>query len=248
MKFERKNTSRLMVAAVLLMACAATSSLVAAQTIVVDEGNTNWLLGVETGTPTFGFVVGPATPPSGAGSVAFGLPASVDGAAIGSANHNGLRLADITALSYSSYQSVAPQAGSLQFNIDYDDTDSALGWQGRLVFEPLTAGTVLAGTWQNWDALSGTWWSTGTPVVGDVAGAVACPQAAPCTWATVLSTYPDAAIHSTLGAVLLKGGSGWPAGWQGNVDSLRIVTSGAVDVTYDFETQVPVELQSFSIE
>ncbi|MCP3956559.1 MAG: hypothetical protein GY719_01770 [bacterium] len=219
-----------------------------AQTVVVDETNASWSIGGESGTPTFGYVMGPGTPPIGSGSVNFQLPAMADGAAVGSGVHNGLRLADITTLTYSTYQNTTPQAASLQFNVDYDDTDGSTAWQGRLVFEPLTAGTVLTSTWQSWDALTGTWWSTGTPVVGDSAAAVACPQGAPCTWATVLSTYPNAAIHSTLGALLLKGGSGWPAGWDGNADALHLVTSGGTDVTYDFETAVPVTLQSFTIE
>jgi hypothetical protein len=236
------------VLAVMVFIAAFLPAGLAAQT-TVDENNTDWLVGAETGTPVAEYAMGPGTPPLGSGSVHFQLPASPDGGAVGQATgaYNGTRLADFTVLTYSTYQNTSPQAIALQFNVDYDDTDASTVWQGRLVFEPLTAGTVMTGTWQSWNAMSGTWWSTGTPVVGGSPVAAACPQAAPCPWATILSTYPDAAVHSTLGSVLLKAGSGWPAGWDGHADALRIATA-ASDVTYDFETIVPVELQSFDIK
>lgn len=215
--------------------------------VTVDENNTDWAIGGESGTPTFGYAVGPAPAPLGAGSVGFQLGASADGAAVGAGLHNGTRLVDLTILEYWTYQNISPQAIALQFNVDYDDSDGSTTWQGRLVFEPLTVGTVMTGTWQSWNALAGTWWSTGTPIVSDSPVAVACPQSGPCPWATVLATYPNIAIHSTLGAVILKAGSGWPAGFTGNADALRIATA-ASDVTYNFETIVPVELQSFTIE
>ncbi len=80
------------------------------------------------------------------------------------------------------------------------------------------------------------------------AGAAACTIGSPCTWATILSTYPDIAIHAgALAGILFKAGSGWPAGFDGHADDFRIATAG-FDVAYDFETIVPVELQSFSVD
>jgi len=216
--------------------------------VVVDENNANWGFLAETGTPTGSFVLGPATPPLGTGSARFELPAGADGMLVGTQLHAGTRMADITAFRYSTYQNITPQAVALQFNIDYDDTDSTTSWQGRLVFEPSTIGTVQIATWQSWDALAGRWWSTGTPIVGDTSGAVLCPQATPCPWATVLGSYPNAAVQSgALAGILLKAGSGWPAGFDGNADSLRIATT-TEDVIYNFETTVPVELMTFSVE
>ncbi len=227
---------------------------VEAQTIVtVDETNANWGFldesSVMPSTVTSDLVIGPATPPRGSGSLHLALGAMTDGVIIVTQNHVGTRLADITTLSYSTYQNITPQALALQFNVDYDDTDGdTTTWQGRLVFEPLNAGAVMANTWQSWNAMTGSWWSSGTPIVGGSAMAQVCTQSSPCTWATVLTTYPDIAIHNLpLGAILFKAGSGWPAGFDGHADELHIQTAG-FNVIYDFETIVPVELQTFTIE
>ncbi|MCH9650728.1 MAG: hypothetical protein K0U98_21035 [Deltaproteobacteria bacterium] len=240
-------------AAALVITFGITLTGLEAQTIVtVDETNANWGFLDETspgpGTVTSDFVLGPATPPRGSGSAHLALGAMTDGVIIATQNHVGTRLADITTLTYQSYQNISPQAISLQFNIDYDDADSTTSWQGRLVFEPLNSGTVLTDTWQSWDAMSGSWWSSGTPIVGDTPAASTCTQGSPCPWATLLTTYPNIAIHGLpLGLVFFKAGSGWPAGFDGNVDDFHIQTA-AFNTVYDFETTVPVELQSFSID
>jgi len=237
---------------VCLFALIAPAGLLPAQTVIeVNESSPNWTLGAETGTPTFGFADGPGTPPYGTGSVQMHLVGAADGVILGTDLHNGLRLSNITILSYATYQDITPQAIALQFNLDYDDTDADTSWQGRLVYEPYFTHTVLADTWQTCDTLdnaaNGNWWSTGTPVVGGVPVAAACIQSDPCTWAEVLAAYPNAGVHSTLGALLVKAGSGWPA-FNGAADAIRIAVTGGADVLYDLETQVPVELMSFSVE
>ncbi len=50
----------------------------------------------------------------------------------------------------------------------------------------------------------------------------------------MLSAWPDAGVHATLGAVILKAGGGWSGGFTGHVDALTIGVAGS-DVTYDFE-------------
>ncbi len=229
--------------------------LLSAQTVVtVDESNPNgWVFFDDIGSMPLpnNFTLGPATPPRGSGSANIVVGGPAEGILIGTQNHPGTPLADFTMLSYSTYQDITPQALSLQFNVDYDNTDSTTSWQGRLVFEPANGvgATVMTNTWQTWDALaaSSRWWSTGTPVVGDASLAAVCPQATPCSWALIQSTYPNIAIQSgMLAGISLKAGSGWPA-FDGNVDDFRIAT-GAFDTIYDFETIVPVELQSFTID
>ena len=236
----------------ILVAVMGIGFLQAQTTVTVDEDNADWGFLDETvpgpGTVTAEFVMGPATPPGGTGSAHLVLGANTDGVLLGTQNHAGLPLADILTLSYATYQNMTPQAIALQFNVDYDNTDGSVAWQGRLVFEPLTIGPVQTGTWQTWDALAGRWWSSGTPIVGDVPAAATCTQGSPCTWAQVLMNYPNIANHSgALAGILVKAGSGWPAGWDGNVDRLHIETAG-FNTIYDFETNVPVELQSFGIE
>jgi hypothetical protein len=234
------------------------AALFAGVLVVVDEDTPNgWFFyddQAEMPLPN-DFVLGPDTPPSGTGSAHLAVANASEGVLIGTQNHAATALVTLAALTYSTYQSITPQAIALQFNVDYDNTDSTTAtWQGRLVFEPyLGSGTVLTGTWQSWDALaaSARWWSTGTPIVGDAPQAAVCTQGSPCSWATILSTYPNAGIQSgALAGIVFKAGSGWPA-FDGNVDDFHISTIArgpGFDVIYDFETNVPVELQRFTVE
>lgn len=120
------------------------------------------------------------------------------------------------------------QTISLQFDMDYNLTDSNTAWQGRLVYEPYFTETVNKGAWQTWDPLQGKWWATGSPGNGS------CPQSNPCTWAQVLSAFPNAGLRASVGGLSFKAGSGWPANWQGNVDAFVIVV-GDEAKAFDFE-------------
>jgi len=263
----RDSSHRPVHLALLILLFATTLPAAAGTVVVVDENNLNWGFVSEAGTPTFGFVTGPATPPDGTGSAAFNITSGADGVLLGTLNHAGLRLVDLTGLGYCTYQNTSPQAVALQFNVDYDDTDTTTSWQGRLVYEPYYTQVVLANTWQCWDALTqappltvppgrryqpqgtGNWWSSGTPVVGDSSQAAVCTIGAPCHFSEILTLYPNIAVHQgALGGTLVKAGSGWPAPFDFSVDSLTIDTQ-ATGVTYDFETNpIPVELTSFEVE
>jgi hypothetical protein len=83
----------------------------------------------------------------------------------------GTPLANLTTLSYSTYQPGPTLAISLQFDVRYRMADPAYG--GRLVFEPYQngAGTVSPG-WQSWSPLSGTWWATKANAAGTGSGQV----------------------------------------------------------------------------
>ncbi|HEX5702908.1 MAG TPA: Calx-beta domain-containing protein [Pyrinomonadaceae bacterium] len=195
-----------------------------------------------TGTGSGGFEIGPATPPLGTGS-AF-LTVDAQGRhALGVFNYNGTRADDLLALLYHSYQNNNTNtvvANSLQFDIDYDLNDAATAYSGRLVFEPYLSpaqGAVAQNVWQNWDARGGMWYGTRTTVtVNNVAGVPQpCQPASPCTWAQVLSLFPNAGVRNAVGsAVLFKAGGPWAPGFDGNVDNFRLQHNGAL-VTYDFE-------------
>lgn len=202
-------------------------------TVVVHPGDMQgWGFQQETPTGSGTMVNGPATPPAGTGSAELTVD-STGGVVLGTA-HDALRFDAIDELAYSTYRQSGGDAlaVALQFNVDYDLTDDDTTWQGRLVYEPYHDNTVVGGAWQTWSPLSGSgWWST-------QAGNTTCTQADHCTLAEVLGQAPDAGIHSTLGAVLLKAGGGWTGGFVGNVDALTI--GGAGDsTTYDFELDPP---------
>lgn len=209
-----------------------------ADAIVVWPGDMRgWVFVEETPTGSGELVAGPDTPPLGAGSARLTLADTTGGMALILPGYGGTRLDQITRLEYSTYQAPTStstvQAISLQFNIDDDLTDGDDGWKGRLVFEPYYTETVLKGVWQTWDPMTGLWWGTSAPI------STACPISSPCTWGDLLSLFPNAGIHNVFGAVILKAGSGWPAGFDGNVDALTIGVGGS-DVTYNFELTLPV--------
>jgi hypothetical protein len=199
---------------------------------VVSPANMNgWGFLQETATATGSLVAGPGTPPSGGGSAKIAL-GSTGGGLYGTLGFAGTRLDAIDAINYSTYQPTGNpgtvQTISLQFDMDYDLTDSNTAWQGRLVFEPYFTNTVTKGSWQTWDPLAGKWWATGNP------GKTKCPQSAPCTWSKVLQEFPNAGLRVSVGGLEFKAGSGWPANWQGNVDAFVIVV-GDEAKAFDFE-------------
>ena len=119
------------------------------------------------------------------------------------------------------------------------------------MFEPSLSGqaAVTSETWQTWNPLTAPsgWWQTGNAIVGGVNVGKACTEAAPCSFAQLMASYPNAAIRPITqqsagqpiaGGIWLKAGGGWSPGFTGNVDSLTIaVNVGAVNgtATYDFE-------------
>jgi hypothetical protein len=179
-------------------------------------------------------VSGPEDPPLGQGSANLVVD-STGGVVLGKAGYQGLRLDEITNLEYSTYRASGGDALAiaLQFNIDADVTDANDAFQGRLVYEPYYTHSVLTGEWQTWDPMddagAGNWWFSNAAL----AAASGCSIATPCTWTEVLAAFPNAGIHTTLGAVFLKAGGGWAGGFNGNVDALTIN-----DDTYDFELDV----------
>jgi hypothetical protein len=187
-------------------------------------------------------MTGPAPAPLGTGSAEVTTALSTDGVGLALQGYQGTRLDAITELSYSSYRQTTDAGNNLaialQFNVDFDLTDPAVGYQGRLVFEPYqgNGGGVPQNTWQTWDAKAGKWWATKSAVpVSGVLTNNSCVQATPCTWAQLLAAFPNAGLHATYGAVILKAGSGWQS-FRGNVDNLRIGVNGSATV-FDFELQ-----------
>ena len=204
----------------------------ATPTIVSPANMRGWGLLQETATASGSLVNGPATPPFGAGSAKFQLATTGGGELLGTQAFAGTRLDAIQALNYSTYvPSSSPgtvQAPSLQFDMDYNLTDTNTAWQGRLVFESYFTNTVTKGTWQTWDPLAGKWWATGSP------GNTKCPQSSPCTWAKVLQEFPNAGLRVSVGGLAFKAGSGWPANFEGYVDGFVIVTGDVVQA-FDFK-------------
>jgi len=178
---------------------------------------------------------GPATPPLGNGSAHLYVDAT-GRELLGTLDFAGSRLDEITELGYSTYVTSTlngPRAISLQFNIDYDITDTITDtWQGRLVYEPVYDGSqaVAADVWQTWDPLAGNWWASGAP------GNTVCTPSTLCTWADVLTNWPDAGlfVEPTWGGLMFKAGGPWAPEFDGWVDALNIKVATDKYI-YDFE-------------
>ena len=227
-----------------LLPSAAGAALATSTTVVVKPSAMHgWFFWDDTTdsplTATGNFTAGPASAPLGTGSAHLTVASSTDRQAL-ITPVTGFNFADLTTLTYSTYRSSADAGNnlaiSLQFTIDYSPTDLNTGYQGRLVFEPYNGagGTVVANTWQTWNALNGQWWASKTTSGGSNG---LCPQLSPCTWSQVLTNWPNARINPVAPAVVLKAGGGWSV-FDGNVDNLTIGVSGNT-TTYDFEPETP---------
>ncbi len=209
--------------------------------VVTPNAMQNWFFyNDETDTidNTLGsFVVGPGTAPLGSGSVQI----SVSGTQrrnLATYQFSGTPLGDITALKFSTYNPSAGNGGSanrsgyLQFNVDFDGTDT---WQRRLVFVPSQNGTVIQNTWQEWDAINGgnaLWGYSGAtwPVTGE-------PGTALKTWDQIVSDYPGVRVRVTDSFVGVRVGEPYLSGYTENIDAFKFGTAAGV-TTFDFEPLV----------
>ncbi|WP_406700496.1 Ig-like domain-containing protein [Singulisphaera sp. Ch08] len=173
------------------------------------------------------------------GRVQFTVGSNGDSAAeLVIANFGGTRLADLTALSYSALVSTpgaSVQSIYIRLDIDFNGDGNV---DDLLLFEPAyqtgtypgatvpNQGAVTTGVWQDWNALTGGWWSVaagtgGPPVV---------------TLASYLSAHPDATIvnpASGLGGIRIVAGYGAGA-WNNFVGSVANVTISTATTTTTF--------------
>ena len=198
--------------------------------MIVSGANPNgWAFIQENPTGIGGYVSGPTTPPLGIGSAQLQVNnTGIESLATGL--YAGTRLDQLTQLIYHTYtqSSTPPEAIMLQLDMDYDLNDVNTTSQGRLVYDPALNGTPVVGAWQTWNALSGKWYATSTP------GSLVCPQANPCTLATLLAAYPNAGIRvgaagpgDPAGQIRFVAG-GWGSPFLGNVDQFTIGVSGTM--------------------
>jgi hypothetical protein len=156
--------------------------LITTTTAIVSSDAWNGWATVAQRTGTGDFTYGPGTPPLGSGSFKFSTGAGNSGPDLpqGGAGtggkvwlstqlYDGMLLADIRALSYSTYveqRSDPNVTPTLQFQVDWDNDGIR---DNAFVFEPIYSSisnggsqpNPATGTWQTWDALNGRWWYTG---------------------------------------------------------------------------------------
>ncbi len=225
--------------AVLLFVAAPTQFAYADTTVIVTPSATHGWFFYDDDFPggQGNFVTGPATPPAGTGSAHYYLPPGSNARqALTTLGYAGTRLSQITNFQYSTYRSqllTGNETIYLQFDVDYDASDGLTNYQGRLTYLPAYAASIPPNLWQTWHPLTeGKWYASRTNASPNGSGGE-CPQGSPCTWAEVLTKFPNAGITANVGWLHLKAGG--PAdGFDGNMDNFVIGINGT-NTTWDFE-------------
>lgn len=204
----------------------------------------------DTRSPGTGtFENGPAAPPLGTGSFELRTTTNPEKVQLFTDRYDGVRLADIDGLGYSTYRDPASTgfvAGVAALNLRVDLTGDGQP-DAYMVYEPYQDqgnAAVQTGVWQNWDAYRGgqaTWWLN--------TGAAGCGQATPCTWDTIVAAFPNATIEEGVncgpggakapcpGSLGVNQGS-FNSGIISNVDALYVSVAGQ-RTTFDFELVPP---------
>lgn len=216
-----------------------------AATVIVSPSNLNgWATHTTDSSGVFGtaspgvaadFATPPSPPPLGSSSahLTTGINNGDESAQLRTTNFAGVRIADITALSYSTYATAwnDQQVPYLTIWLDLDGNGTR---DDRLWFEPDYSNppqpAAALNTWQTWDALNGKWYSD------NIGG----PGSNSITLATYLSTVvgTPTIINAAPGVGGFRIASGFASDtddFEAFVDNLTFATA-AGSTTYDFES------------
>ncbi|HRE00895.1 MAG TPA: fibronectin type III domain-containing protein, partial [Ilumatobacteraceae bacterium] len=157
-------------------------------------------------------------------------------------DYDGVKLADLTALSYDTYSSRVDYAPSLALDVRLNSSNV---WQGRLVF--IASGDTSG--WKTWDTFeptAGLWYASNATASGGN-----CRDTL-CTWDEVLTNWPDAMIDnpdgSSPGRLSVRAGTTDPdySAATFHVDHIVVGAMSAgpgtltnTVTTFDFEPQLP---------
>jgi hypothetical protein len=252
-KMKISKLFNILVVLALLLAAIPAMTAGAAGTITVMPSSTNgWAIlpngdvAVTTNNATGKIVSGPAGQPGGLlpGSVEFKTMSSPGGKPqlYAPSSLAGVKFADLTALSYSTYISQYASGGTwlvhtINVKIDLDGNLAGTGDQYTMVFEPCYT-TICTGsiqplnTWATWNALApgAIWWSTGS-IPGT---AFTTPFGSYATLTSIYTIYPNAVVaFIVFQAGQGSGGAPWE-NFIGNLDGVVIGVNGG-NSTYDFE-------------
>jgi hypothetical protein len=240
------------------------SSNVLAATVVVSPGNMNgWSFfsadsngdaasGIPYTNAVGQLVNGPSSPPLGTGSAQLATGAGGgDGAErLINNNFNGTLLSSITALGYSTYDTVnnGQQFPYLQLNVSY--TVAGNPTNDSFFFEPPyqqpstgnpalpDQGATVLNQWQSWNAFVGGWWNNNADFnPGAGPGGVG-------SLAALIALHPDATIEG--GIKFNVGFASAADNFNGYVDAFSIGTAAGT-TTFDFEAVAVPEPASLSL-
>jgi hypothetical protein len=138
------------------------------ETVVVTPANTNgWYEADVRPGGDINFVTDATSPyPDGA------LQLTTDGTTAAKAQYMheaDVALSEVEELSYYTKQNSGPATAAPSYQIEVDLNGEAAGGFTTLVYEPYWNGTVVPGTWQEWDVDAGQFWSSRTFTEGTCA-------------------------------------------------------------------------------
>lgn len=209
-----------------------------------------WVLYNRNVNSTGTFMIGPATPPLGVGSLELMTTGAADKITLFNYDHIGTRLATVNEIRYSTYRTIGTLQQATSLNIQVNPNGPNNGTFATLVYEPVynpSQGAVQNGIWQAWDAFdsgNALWWATrdlydaGNVLIacnpnGALANLPQCAGKLYVSWATIVAGLPNAFISGGLG---LNQGSGGDA-LTSSVDGLTIGVP-SYSITYDFDHQL----------
>lgn len=187
------------------------------------------------------FVFGPDVVTMGEGSAEI----TVSGAQrrnLATYQFSGVALADITQLSFETYNPSASNGGGsdrsayINFNIDFDGSDT---WQKRIAFVPNKNGSPSQDTWEQWDAIDGGsalwWWS------GYADNANQWPDGDTNeyrTWNNLLVSFPGISVRTNDPWFGFRVGEPYADGYTENIDAFVIAINEGTNIhttSFDFE-------------
>jgi hypothetical protein len=225
-----------------------------------NRDGVNGVVGANT-TGSGSIVTGPGTPPLGVGSANLqtgnGTIGGGDTWELRNTGYDGVKLADLTALSYSTYDKVNNGQQFPYFGLMVNNIGSA-GVNDILFFEPPyqtpttgnpglpNQGDPVLNQWQTWIVFTGgLWWND-----GNGSGGTGTPGTGVGSLADYLTQFPNAVIRNVpadaglgnplLGGVRINVGFAGDADqFNGYVDNVTIGVNG-VNTTFDFDPNAAV--------
>lgn len=225
---------------VFVVTATTSTDTVGPNTITVTPNSGNWWYWTDA-TATVEFITGPATAPSGTGSVNLQTTNVGSKAYIGTTAFNDQKLKEIKTFSYDTY--ITQRTGNVSPYLNIYFTSHS-GDFYRMDYEPADNGGASLNTWQTWNVLGSSQW-----MVHKRTGSSWINQGLK-SWDTVAKAnsgeYKNATISDlwTTGLIINAGDSSTTAysNFNGYVDTLVLEkdNSSTVD-TYDFEPIVVVD-------
>jgi hypothetical protein len=194
-------------------------------------------------TPDQTFASGPATPPSGTGSLKFVIDEAGEQQLFRTAHYNETPLTDIEGLQYSTFVETAgkqPPFFRLTLDNDGDGAYSEADGDESLFYFPVENGLITTGSWQTWDLDAGEWSIGGDATMPTTLAAYAAAHDGTAIVDSYVPPTPSSDPNQFGGMTVAQGCGG--ANTQGSTTYVDLIVVDLADegvVKYDLEATKP---------